>query len=228
MTIEDILKHVTKRAKNAFLAGSSTHFPFHTKDIDMIGRSNKQNPNMIKLKHDYDIIDDSIEDMRYRLGNKGISYCHSYYTVNKFKKNLAGNCQELSYHAFHELMKFHSLEIFNFYRKIDKHPIYIALCGPPEPYDHGFIVLYHPLNQMPYPIRELRKLQPDSWICDPWADIVCKGSQYPEEWNKKMRIWDDNNHCVISKDSQGYVNSEKNIYKQFFSPLREPVKRTNK
>ncbi|MBD2811476.1 hypothetical protein ID853_11415 [Xenorhabdus sp. Vera] len=221
MAIEDILKNVTRRAKNTFSSGSSTHIPFHTKDIDVVGENEICNPNIKKLFNGSDLVNDQIRQMRARLRSKSIDYSHTFYTINKFKKNLGGNCHELSQYVFHDLIKNYSFEIFNFYRGIDNNSTYIVMCGAPKPYDHTFVTIYHPSTTENDPISKLQHLQPEAWICDPWADIICKGLQYPYEWDKTMKTWYDNSHYIITNESLRYSEVRNDRYNQFFSPLRD-------
>ncbi|PHM30190.1 hypothetical protein [Xenorhabdus innexi] len=120
MTIENILRLVIQRARSTFARGSSNNVIFHTKNIDI---TENIHSSIDKLKNKVKTNNAIIKDMRIRLENKHKEevgklkdpyYCHTYYTVNKFKRNLSGNCQELCLYSFHELMKLHSFEIFNF------------------------------------------------------------------------------------------------------------------
>ncbi|REF27872.1 hypothetical protein BDD26_2698 [Xenorhabdus cabanillasii] len=229
MDIENILRLVTRRAQNTFKAGSSTHIPYSTKDIDCIGDT--LNPNIEKFIDTFFKVHTNVEKMRntliQRKKDDDIPYSYAYYTVNKFRRNLAGNCHELSDYALHELMKLHSLEIFHHYRKIDRNPTFIVSCSLTAPYDHVFIMIYHPRtcsDDIQHEFDKLNTLQPEAWICDPWADIICQGSQYPFEWQKKMQIWYVNDHYVPSVvDSQKCNEIKTDMYNQCFSPLRQLI-----
>ncbi|WP_340608657.1 hypothetical protein [Xenorhabdus bharatensis] len=221
MNIENILARVVIRAKGTFGKDSATHICLGTKNIEGMTIEEKNNRKTLfnsAYKH-YE----NTKSIRDRLKKKDISYCHAYFTINKFKRSLTGNCQERSQYVFHELMKFHSFEIFNFYIKKDKNPTYIALCAAPQPYDHAFIMIHHPTTKQKHPLRELKTLPPEAWICDPWAEIICKGSQYPDNWKKKMEEWERDSHYVLSTDSSQLKENTPDKYNTLFSPLREHV-----
>jgi hypothetical protein len=234
MTIENTLKMVVRRTKNTFQAGTSTCIRFDTKNI--INTTGESNENTIVLNHLIERSDKRLGQMRKDINQRDVSYCHHYYTINKFERKLTGNCHELAEHTFHELIKFHSLEIFNFYRKINKNPIYIVLCATEYPSDHVFVMIHHADTNQHLPpfdsppeldlfslFKELKSIHPTDWICDPWADIVCKGQQYPFEWQKKMHSWYSDNCYVRNRDSLRPKAAPANTYNELYSPLRKSV-----
>ncbi|AOM39703.1 hypothetical protein A9255_03325 [Xenorhabdus hominickii] len=66
------------------------------------------------------------------------------------------------------------------------------------------------------------RIQPESWICDPWADIICKGKNFSDKWKFKMIEWEEKNMFIIAEDIENKkVNT--NRYRTLFSPLREKI-----
>ncbi|SIP74053.1 hypothetical protein [Xenorhabdus innexi] len=84
-------------------------------------------------------------------------------------------------------------------------------------------MIYHPQDIQASLIPQFQRIQPEAWICDPWADISCKGSQYSQKWREKMREWHNNHHYVLTNNSYQHENEIYDNYETFFSPLRENI-----
>ncbi|MDC9592512.1 hypothetical protein [Xenorhabdus sp. IM139775] len=100
--------------------------------------------------------------------------------------NNVGNCDQFSYMALEYLVE-NSKFIFELYKK----PFNISLvsvCSNSNDFGHIFVVLS---NNYQHQLNELFKQHENSevWICDPWANIVCRSHKYPFEWKIKMLKW---------------------------------------
>ncbi|MDC9590679.1 hypothetical protein PSI23_15635 [Xenorhabdus sp. XENO-10] len=232
MLMETILRDVIKKTQSVFIGGSSNKFFFETKKIDKVGEY--ESPIVHKLINTIEQKEEKISKLRIeekqiysQNGSESIPQCYKYFTKNKFKTNLVGNCDELSTYAFHYLIKNYSLKIFNHYKKPDPDPkkiIYITMYETQEPYDHIFINICHMEDKISSEqMKEaLLSIQSESWICDPWADIICKGKNYHYKWQSKMIEWFSSNCFVTDKNIREKIaNTER--YNNLFSPLRPVI-----
>jgi hypothetical protein len=88
--------------------------------------------------------------------------------------------------------------------------------------DHVFVAVGLAADTVPP--KNMSTWGEDVWICDPWANIVCRAAAYPGEWQSKLRKWAHKHdkylradgHWVKATDSvwwQAVERSEKVIYK---------------
>ncbi|MDC9595563.1 hypothetical protein [Xenorhabdus anantnagensis] len=229
MLMETILRNVIKKTQSVFIGGSSNRFYFETKKIDKVGEN--ESPIVHKLINTIEQKEEKISNLRIKEkqiysqnGSESIPQCYKYFTENKFKTNLVGNCDELSTYAFHYLIKNYSLEIFNYYKNLDPDPkkiIYITMYEAQEPHDHIFINIYHMEDKISSEqMKEaLSSIQSESWICDPWADIICKGKTYHFKWQSKMLEW-YNSNCFVTNKSIREKIADTGRYNNLFSPLK--------
>ncbi|OTA18903.1 hypothetical protein Xbed_02889 [Xenorhabdus beddingii] len=230
MLIKDILHDAVKKTQTAFMGGSTNRFYLETKDIDKTGKKEpeiacrlldtaaKKSITLHKLRA-FTTMGDHIDRL---------PYIYSYINESKFKLNLVGNCSEYCKYALHYLIKYHSFKIFNLCKNINSNPsnhIFFILYETPSPNDHCFINLYHMTDQVREKFNNdtFSHIQPDSWICDPWADIVCRGKEYPQQWKNRMKQWYYNNIYVATSDSKMFMETKTDRYNQFYSPLRPNV-----
>ncbi|MDC9613148.1 hypothetical protein PSI19_04460 [Xenorhabdus khoisanae] len=111
--------------------------------------------------------------------------------LQKEPNQLIGNCEEYSLMAFFYLMEEKSKDIL-----INLSSSYfIEYIVTLNSYHHCFIAI-EPMKDPLY--RQEREslspgkpLAPNSWICDPWANIACPAVYYPLEWKLKMQKWND-------------------------------------
>ncbi|MBD2795236.1 hypothetical protein ID856_01605 [Xenorhabdus sp. 18] len=223
MLIENLLRDAMRKAQNTFMGGSSNKFYFHTRAIDKVNEY--EPPAAQELE---DIIYKKLEQLDKLRKNTDITtkipYHYKYFTENRFRDRLIGNCGELSNYAFHYLIKQHSFQIFNYYRQKDpdrKKIIYIIMYSAPQPYDHVFISIHYMEDKIDSAEMKavLSHIQAESWICDPWADIVCKGKEFYYRWQSKMIEWYRENNFVVTQDIAGTI-ADTGRYNTLFSPLR--------
>ncbi|MBD2809677.1 hypothetical protein ID853_01950 [Xenorhabdus sp. Vera] len=216
-----------KKTQYAFMHGASNRFFCGTKDLDRI---NGDEPNITPQLWDH-MNQKSITLGKIRTNknlNSKIPETYQYLNESKFKNNLVGNCSELSSYAFHNFIKYHSLELFNFYKNLNpksRNLTYIIIYNSNEPYDHSFVNIYHMTDQVRNTFNQetLLYIQPDSWILDPWANIICRGNDYPHVWKTRMREWYDNNIFVVSDEIKNYNEITIDRYNKIFSPLRDKI-----
>ncbi|OTA18904.1 hypothetical protein Xbed_02890 [Xenorhabdus beddingii] len=230
MLIKDILHDVVKKTQTAFMGGSSNKIPLETKNIDKIGKNEPAIISKFKdvfLKKDYLVKElRKFTDLRNNIDKLPLIYTRI--NERKFRINLVGNCGEHCKYALHYLIKNHSFKIFNIYKDIDQNPrnnIYITIYKVSPPYDHSFIHICY-MTERAHSIMDEKtflSIKPDPWICDPWADIICRGSEYLQEWKIRMTQWNNNNMCVIASDSGNFMTTDTGRYPKFLSPLRPNV-----
>ncbi|MDX7988304.1 hypothetical protein FE392_13335 [Xenorhabdus sp. 12] len=102
------------------------------------------------------------------------------------RDNHVGNCSEYSYNAMN-FLKNNSRMIWNIYRE----PFIIALLfieNDTKNFDHAFLII---AKHFSFSIKDIFKKNYNSeiWVCDPWANIVCRSYEYPLEWKVKMLKW---------------------------------------
>ncbi|PHM75228.1 hypothetical protein [Xenorhabdus kozodoii] len=226
MLIENILRNVIRKTQSVFMGGSNNKIYFKTKNIDKVGEHEPPEVHDLTklLKKKTELLDKLRENQNKM---KNIPQCYTYYTKNKFKTNLVGNCDELSTYAFHYLIKNHSLQIFNYYRQQDpdrKKIIYIIMYGAQKPYDHVFLSIHYMEDKISKKeiIEALSHVQAESWICDPWADIICKGKEFHYKWRSKMTDWYHANIFRTPNSDDRTIN-DTGRYESLFSPLRPEV-----
>ncbi|MEQ1965119.1 hypothetical protein ABLB69_18590 [Xenorhabdus khoisanae] len=88
---------------------------------------------------------------------------------------------------------------------IDKYPVstvWIFGCDKPGGVDHEFCVFN--LSQAPNPNRitclnglSNETFRDDVIACDPWANIVCLYTDYPQRLREKMLKWDMRGKCIM-------------------------------
>ncbi|WP_273548359.1 hypothetical protein [Xenorhabdus khoisanae] len=227
MLMENILRDVIQRTKNAFMGGSANKFHFETKNIDKLGHQG--DPISFKLQHLISSQSNKLSKTRFNdIRDSRLPQLYQYINEIKFKMNLVGNCSEHCTYAFHYLMKWHSFAIFNLYKAIDPDPeknIYIVIYETTLPKDHSFITISHLKSDVFLAIKKglFSHILPDSWICDPWTEIACKGKDYPLQWKRKMKQWESESLFVATESSKNYSNAVTNKYDGFFSPTRPEV-----
>lgn len=103
-----------------------------------------------------------------------------------------GNCGENATLAFMYLTA-HKIEIE---KKIGRE-IVIMKIFMPQPVDHCYVVVGTRS-------KKGNKFMEHTMVCDPWAKITCKLSNYPNEWKAKMRKWENRGlRCLCSEGVYG-------------------------
>ncbi|CDG18124.1 hypothetical protein [Xenorhabdus doucetiae] len=226
MLIKYLLHDAMRKAQNTFMGYSSNKFHFHTRAIDKI--NGNEPPAVQELINIMLEKDKQLNKLRANTDiTTKIPYHYKYFTENKFRARLVGNCGELANYAFHYLIKKHSFQIFNYYRQKDpdrKKIIYIIMYSAPQPYDHVFISIHYMEDKIDSAEMKavLSHIQAGSWICDPWAEIVCEGEKYFSQWKNKMEEWYDKKKFVVTQDIAGTI-PDTDRYKTLFSPLRPNI-----
>jgi hypothetical protein len=95
----------------------------------------------------------------------------------------AGNCVEQSAAALIHI----SWQLKEYERRSGEKVLF-NIVRLEAPGDHAFVALNQPLSGGKYP-KDFAKWSADAVICDPWAKLACKASDYPTQWKAKMDKW---------------------------------------
>ncbi|WP_340620473.1 hypothetical protein [Xenorhabdus siamensis] len=216
--IEDILQDAIKYAKRFF--GNRTTNKFYP-DLSVLPESERSiyQRNVIVSRMDRH------NKIRLELYNlKDINQKHQYLLSNEHN-NLVGNCPELCLATYIYLIKERAKDIWELYNASWNYeypqltcPIYIQQIYTLGVYDHVFLLLDHPdsLVRRPKIGTIYHELPEGSWVCDPWADIVCLAEDYNDRWKHKMMEWNHQGMCLLLKSPGSSSPSAES-----FSPLKK-------
>ncbi|WP_340611485.1 hypothetical protein [Xenorhabdus bharatensis] len=126
------------------------------------------------------------------------------YEVRESKRHLiTGTCPDYSNNAFHYLMHQRVDDILKFFSTglINNKHVYIQIVCTEGIYDHVFMTIGSFDNNMFKPMlgRLYHELPIDLWVCDPWANIVCRSDKYNDLWKNKMNKWHYVGKCLELK-----------------------------
>ncbi|WP_340611483.1 hypothetical protein [Xenorhabdus bharatensis] len=146
------------------------------------------------------------------------------YLQDNEHNELVGNCVELSWAVYLYLIQKRAKDIWDLYNinwSYDSskltYPIYIQLIATLGVYDHVFLLLDHSdsIVHRPKIGTKYNELPEGTWVCDPWADIVCLAENYNDKWKNKMMEWNHQGMCLMLKKTPESPSSES------FSPLKK-------
>ncbi|WP_340610268.1 hypothetical protein [Xenorhabdus bharatensis] len=137
-----------------------------------------------------------------------------------------GNCYEYSLVAFFYLQQQRNQDVLNEF----KSSCTIEIIGTYPPYSHNFVLIVPDQGSITRNIGDTfirNQLPANSWICDPWANIVCEAKFYSIEWRLKMEKWSNNKKHILGvldangvpmdhadpRDDSMYYLAEKSITK---------------
>jgi hypothetical protein len=129
----------------------------------------------------------------------------------------AGNCQEYAACACSALKNTRGVPAYDAVYLVNGNHIFVAIGQ-----DHD--------GNGDYP-KDFATWDPESAICDPWAEIACLASEYPDKWKRQMAEWanagrkikSDQNEVVVPDSdewSNGPVIRDKKSY-TFTGPVAE-------
>jgi hypothetical protein len=98
--------------------------------------------------------------------------------VNAFDNFAGGNCFDMALYAF------------GLFGKWDVYPLErIDVQGG----DHSYVVVgrFDSFEGTKCNLQDLGTWGESAYVCDPWANIACRASDYLERWNIKMSKWQD-------------------------------------
>ncbi|WP_340622304.1 hypothetical protein [Xenorhabdus siamensis] len=209
-----ILQEAIKHAHSMFKHKTANIF---YRDLEFCSQSRKTKYSQEKIK-----------DRNNRLYNLQ-NILHSLYTPeNQYKyivsenekgNSLVGNCFELSLVAFMYLANNKAKELNQAFKinSMKSKPIYIKIMSTsPKRYNHSFVMLSQIKNE--YINRNLPK---GAWICDPWANIVCRSEEYNAQWKNTMHQWEaQGKYLNLSESHQLPTNKiSGKLCEDRFSPL---------
>lgn len=138
--------------------------------------------------------------------------CYTYsLTIEQFRAYASditatrtGNCSE------------HAILAFNYlYEQGQRNMELVALFNA----DHMFVVLGSSRPTGPCPPGSF--LPMGSVICDPWANIVCWGYEFPRAWEAKMNKWERKGKEIVTNEQGDRIKPTQSLlagsYNVFFS-----------
>ncbi|MDR0217635.1 MAG: hypothetical protein LBI71_01915 [Enterobacteriaceae bacterium] len=158
---------------------------------------------------------------------------YNYMLKNK-KRLLSGNCPDYCSCAFHYLINNRIDDILNFFNNSSEtsNHIYIQIVVTLGIYDHAFITIGCFNYNVFKPIlgRLYHDLPKGLWVCDPWANIVCRAEKYNDMWKNKMDKWHYMGKCLIlgENNEQATFPSIKNhspLNKNTYLTIQNSVKK---
>lgn len=88
----------------------------------------------------------------------------------------AGNCWDLAIAAMHAVL---SMDI----------TVAVRVIAVPAPGDHAFLTIGGTAVEVLRPFADQATSDGNYCICDPWANIACRGNVYVQQFNTKMDKW---------------------------------------
>ncbi|WWQ31359.1 hypothetical protein RSgd_2557 [Ralstonia solanacearum] len=101
----------------------------------------------------------------------------------------AHQCQELS------LLAMHHLENRGLQAQI------LELGGDDEAVTHDVAIIGPASNPLP---TDMTEWHPDVYVCDPWSNIACRASDYPDQFTRKMEKWEEAGK-LVGFQAKGFV-----------------------
>ncbi|MDC9592672.1 hypothetical protein [Xenorhabdus sp. IM139775] len=206
MTIEEVL-HDAMRAAQAIFKGKSWNIGYYDPNIPSGEKKDLYNEISVHARnHIFEILH---RELFSEEPNKQKNDQEIYHYLHKNKRKfLVSNCLLLSIYALYHLKKKHKNTLRHlFYHSIlnytdDQTPLTLQILSLQYPYDHAFVIVYPPGKDIPG-LGETSSpdtFPKDSWICDPWAGIVCPADFYNYRWKMKMTEWSFRGKTIYIND----------------------------
>ncbi|MDB5307543.1 MAG: putative type effector protein [Gemmataceae bacterium] len=110
----------------------------------------------------------------------------------------AGNCAEQA--------------AISYFYLVDKGVEPVWLLALKQPGDHVFVGLGEIAE-----LGDVDKWGPDTFICDPWANIACRSGEYRAAWAAKMQKWSDDGK-TLDTPRLGFIDP---LGKQWFQAINK-------
>ncbi|MDR0217339.1 MAG: hypothetical protein LBI71_00380 [Enterobacteriaceae bacterium] len=193
MSIEYILRDAALNAQNSFKGKS---FNIGYCDLNILPEEKRA----FYTDEGLDRRCDAFEKIRDRLLTVRQPSNRIYdYLVSHKNSFLVGNCLLLAIFALQYLKKTHKTTLCQLYYSPDTNIseltslLTLQLIVTLRPYNHAFALICPPSYTLPKPkagqIYLPNQFPDDSWVCDPWANIVCPANNYNNQWSIRMREW---------------------------------------
>ncbi|MDX7988698.1 hypothetical protein FE392_15390 [Xenorhabdus sp. 12] len=120
---------------------------------------------------------------------------------------LVGNCLLLTIFALQHLKKVYKQNLCQLFYPPDTDLskltclLSLQLIVTDKPYNHAFALICPPSHI--FPQHKIKgKYEPNvfpegSWVCDPWANIVCSAQDYNHAWKARMAEWNTKGKVVF-------------------------------
>lgn len=190
---ENILLDAIRHARNLF-RGKTTNKTYL--NIERLPENKRAMYTPQRIKEKENIHDEFLEDflLKEHIMDR---YKHALYKSDAGEV-LIGNCGELTLSILGYLTTHRVYDLLNSFISSGKRninnkmiPVYILIIAFDDPYDHTIAVITLPeqTQDLPEINKIYDKLPDNSWVCDPWANIVCPSEDYITRWKVKMLRW---------------------------------------
>ncbi|OTA21094.1 hypothetical protein Xbed_00740 [Xenorhabdus beddingii] len=214
MSIEEILRNAAQRAQNIF-KGKSHNIKYY--DVSILPEEKKSFYTDEGLDRRYT----AFEELRGELLTTRVPSNRIYHKlISKQNSFLVGNCMLLAIFALQYLKNEHNQTLCQLFYPTDinlsalKSLLTLQLIVTLRPYNHAFSLICPPSYTNPKPkIGETYRPNqfPDgSWICDPWANIVCPAKNYDDKWKLKMAEWNHSGKALYLNRSNVQQDNDLN------------------
>ncbi|MDR0217846.1 MAG: hypothetical protein LBI71_03020 [Enterobacteriaceae bacterium] len=198
--INNILLDAIRHARIIFRGKTTNKTYYNTEHLNKIKRK-KYSIERVREREDRH---DKFLDRIFKIKNITKKYDYFLSRSRNYRwhnQSLIGNCGELSISALCYLAQQRSQDLLNWVinsgkRNIENKTtaIYILNIEFINPYDHMSTVILFPENNQNLPkinkiYHSYDDLPDNSWVCDPWANIVCQYREYHSQWRNKMDKW---------------------------------------